>query len=138
MMRDLGTGALPICGADDKLHGMITDRDLVVRCMAEGHDPTTMRVVEMATPGRPVMVGADDTLDAVLQAMVTNQVRRVLVLDDTSRLVGVVSQKELADSVEPARLGMVAAGVMAAEPMDPSAAQAATSSKSQQKQGLAR
>jgi signal-transduction protein with cAMP-binding, CBS, and nucleotidyltransferase domain len=38
-MRDLGVGSLPICGADDRLHGILTDRDIVLRCIAEGRDP---------------------------------------------------------------------------------------------------
>ncbi len=40
-MRDLDVGALPICGDDDRLHGMITDRDIVIRCIADGGDPNT-------------------------------------------------------------------------------------------------
>lgn len=42
MMRDLDVGALPICGDDDRLHGMITDRDVGVKCIAEGADPDSM------------------------------------------------------------------------------------------------
>ena len=42
-MRDLGVGALPICGEDDRLHGMVTDRDIVVHCVAEGSDPSATR-----------------------------------------------------------------------------------------------
>jgi CBS domain-containing protein len=48
MMRDLGVGALPICGADDRLHGILTDRDIVIRCVAEGRDPATMMATECA------------------------------------------------------------------------------------------
>ena len=43
-MRDLDVGALPICGDDDRLHGMITDRDIVVRCVADGGDPSSVTV----------------------------------------------------------------------------------------------
>ena len=45
-MRDLDVGALPICGDDDRLHGMITDRDIVVRCVADGGDPSSVTVEE--------------------------------------------------------------------------------------------
>jgi CBS domain-containing protein len=45
-MRDLGVGALPICGSDDRLHGMVTDRDIVVRCVAEGRDPGSIDVAK--------------------------------------------------------------------------------------------
>ena len=58
-MRDLGVGALPICGEDDRLAGMITDRDIVLRCVAEGHDVTQMTVADYAD-GKPVTIGADD------------------------------------------------------------------------------
>src|SRR4051812_4174641 len=44
IMRDLDVGALPICGEDDRLKGMITDRDIVVKCVAEGGDPRTVKV----------------------------------------------------------------------------------------------
>ena len=47
-MRDLGGGALPICGDDDRLHGIITDRDIVIKCLATGHDPSTMTTGELA------------------------------------------------------------------------------------------
>ena len=47
-MRDLGVGALPICGDDDRLHGMITDRDIVTKCIAAGHDPNATTAGELA------------------------------------------------------------------------------------------
>ena len=39
MMRDMNVGALPVCGSDDRLKGIITDRDIVVKCVADGHGP---------------------------------------------------------------------------------------------------
>ncbi|VAZ82050.1 Hypoxic response protein 1 [Mycobacterium persicum] len=50
-IRDLGVGALPICGDDDRLHGMITDRDIVIKCVAAGHDPNTMTAGELSPDG---------------------------------------------------------------------------------------
>ncbi len=47
-MRDLGVGSLPICGADDRLHGILTDRDIVLRCIAEGRDPAEVRASDLA------------------------------------------------------------------------------------------
>ena len=47
-MRDLGVGSLPICGADDRLHGILTDRDIVLRCIAEGRDPAQVRAGDLA------------------------------------------------------------------------------------------
>ncbi len=93
-MRDLNVGALPICGQDDKLAGMVTDRDIVVKCVAAGGDPSQVKVGELAE-GTPVYVDADADVREVLHAMAQNQVRRLPVIDE-QRLVGVVSQADVA------------------------------------------
>jgi CBS domain-containing protein len=54
-MRDLDVGALPICGEDKPLQGMITDRDIVVKCVADGGDPQTVKVGDLAA-GKPVTI----------------------------------------------------------------------------------
>jgi len=51
-MRALGVGALPICGQDDRLHGIVTDRDIVVKCVAEGGDPARVRAGDLAQASR--------------------------------------------------------------------------------------
>ena len=58
-LRDLQVGALPICDEDDRLTGMITDRDIVVSCVAAAGDPSSVTVAELAE-GKPVTIGADD------------------------------------------------------------------------------
>ena len=60
-MRDLHVGALPVCGEDDRLHGIITDRDIVVKCIADGRDPQAVTARELAQ-GTPVwyVVAADE------------------------------------------------------------------------------
>src|SRR3954449_12052036 len=68
-MRDLEVGALPICGEDGRLKGMLTDRDIVVRCIAQGGDPTTTKVEELAE-GKPVTIGAEDSVEETLQTMI--------------------------------------------------------------------
>ena len=93
-MRDLGVGALPICGDDNRLHGVITDRDIVVLCVAEHGDPTTTRVAEFST-GAPVTVGADDSVETALHTMSAHGVRRLPVIDG-HELVGMVSQADIA------------------------------------------
>jgi CBS domain-containing protein len=93
-MRDLGVGALPICGSDERLEGMLTDRDIVVRCIAEGGDPSTTPVSELAG-GKPVTIGADDPVDEALRTMIEHGVRRLPVIDG-DRLVGMVSQADVA------------------------------------------
>ncbi|MET8627996.1 CBS domain-containing protein [Kitasatospora sp. NPDC004669] len=93
MMRDKNVGALPICGDDQKLHGIITDRDIVVRCLAEGKDPATMTAMELA--GHLHCVRADDSMDTVLKKMEQHQIRRIPVIDG-ERLVGMISEADLA------------------------------------------
>ena len=56
-MRDLGVGALPIFGDDDRLTGMITDRDIVIKCIAAGHDPNTTTAPASSPRAAPIMSG---------------------------------------------------------------------------------
>src|SRR5688500_4492762 len=74
-MRDLNVGALPICGSDNRLKGMLTDRDIVVKCVADGGDPNKTTAGAFAQ-GKPVTIGADDSIDAAVRTMETHQVRR--------------------------------------------------------------
>ena len=60
--EQLDVGALPICGDDDRLKGMVTDRDIVVKCIARGDDPKSVTVGSMGE-GKPVTIGADDSVD---------------------------------------------------------------------------
>lgn len=94
MMADLDVGALPICGEDNRLKGMLTDRDIVTRVVADGADPATVRAGELAD-GKPVTIGADDPVREAVRTMARHQVRRLPVIDD-HRLVGIVSQADIA------------------------------------------
>jgi len=93
MMRDMGVGALPICGPDKQLKGIITDRDIVTRCIAEGKDPSMMKAMELA--GHLHCVRADDSMDEVLKKMEQHQIRRMPVIDN-DKLVGMISEADLA------------------------------------------
>ena len=104
-MRELNVGSLPICGEDNRLKGMVTDRDIVVRCIAEGGDPTTVRAGELGQ-GKPVTIGADDPIEEALKTMKEYQVRRLPVIDGHD-LVGIVSQADVARNVDPSRVGEV-------------------------------
>jgi CBS domain-containing protein len=95
-MRDLDVGAMPICGDDDRLAGVITDRDIVVKCIADGGDPKSTEVGEFAE-GKPVTVGADDDIEEALRTMTKYDVRRLPVIDG-HRLVGMLSQADIAQS----------------------------------------
>jgi CBS domain-containing protein len=94
-MKDLDIGALPVCGDNDRLVGMITDRDITVRATAAGRDPGGTRVQDVMTPGI-VYVFEDQDVTEAAQLMKENQVRRLPVLDRAKRLVGIVSLGDLA------------------------------------------
>ena len=104
-MRDLNVGALPICGEDNRLKGMLTDRDIAVKCVAEGGDPQTVRTGELGD-GKPVTIGADDSVEEALRTMKEYKVRRLPVIDGHS-LVGMVSQADIAKNIDPSRVGDV-------------------------------
>jgi CBS domain-containing protein len=93
-MKDLDVGALPICGEDEKLHGMLTDRDIVVECIAAGGDPSSTKVDQL-TNGETVTIGADDSVEETLRTMIDHGVRRLPVIDGRE-LIGIVSQADVA------------------------------------------
>ena len=93
-LAKLNIGSMPICGEDDRLKGMITDRDIVVKVLAEGRDPSSTTAGELAQ-GKPVTIGADDSIQTALQTMASNKVRRLPVIDG-QRLIGMVSQADIA------------------------------------------
>lgn len=111
-MRDLNVGALPICGEDNRLKGMITDRDIVVKCIAQGGDPQTVRVAELAE-GKPVTIGADDSVDEALHTMTEHGVRRLPVIDG-HMLVGIVSQADVAKNLPEEQIGELVEAISAA------------------------
>jgi len=96
-LRDLDVGALPICGEDNRLQGMVTDRDIVVKCIADGGDPSSVAVSALAQ-GKPVTIGADDSIEETLRTMSQHGVRRLPVIDGQD-LVGVVSQADVAKNL---------------------------------------
>jgi CBS domain-containing protein len=102
-MRDLDVGSLPVCGHDNRLKGMITDRDIVVKCIAEGCDPATTTVGSLCK-GQIVTIGADDPVEEVLRTMKQYKVRRLPVIDGHD-LVGVVSQGDVARNVPHDKVG---------------------------------
>jgi CBS domain-containing protein len=102
-LAQLEVGAMPICGEDDRLKGMLTDRDIVVKALAQGKDPAKTRAGELAQ-GKPVTIGADDSVDEALHTMAEHKVRRLPVIDG-HRLVGVVSQADLAKNLEEEKVG---------------------------------
>ena len=104
-LKELGVGAMPICGEDDRLKGVVSDRDIVVNVIAEGRDPSEVKVGELGD-GKPVTIGADDSISEAIRTMADKQVRRLPVIDG-HELVGIVSQADIAKNVEEDEVGQL-------------------------------
>ena len=89
-------GALPVCGGDGRLRGMVTDRDIVLRCVAAEEDPAQTPVKDIMSRNCAVVSPDDDAREAT-RLMAARQVRRLPVLED-GRVVGMVSLGDLARS----------------------------------------
>ena len=94
LMKNDDVGSLPILDGE-QLAGMVTDRDIVIRAVAEGKDPRGMPVREVASR-ELVTVNADEELSRALQLMASQQVRRLPVVDDDGKLVGILAQADVA------------------------------------------
>jgi CBS domain-containing protein len=114
MMRDMQVGSLPICGSDNRLAGIITDRDIVLKCIAEGGDPRTMTARELAQ-GTPVWADADADEDEVLRIMEQHKVRRVPVMEN-HQLVGMISEADLAAHLSEEKLAHFVGSIYTAPP----------------------
>lgn len=102
-MSELGVGALPICGTGDKLKGVLTDRDIVVKVLGAGKDPASTTAGELAQ-GEAVTIGADDDAGEILRTMTDHKIRRLPVIDG-HRLVGMVSQGDVARALPDPQVG---------------------------------
>lgn|SRR5699024_1943466 len=109
VMRDLDVGALPIRDANGRLTGMVTDRDIVVRCIAGSGDPASMRASDLAR-GTPVMIESDQDAETALRTMARHQVRRLPVTEGGA-LVGIIAQADIARALPPETVGAVLAEV---------------------------
>ena len=103
LMESEDVGSLPILDGD-QLAGVVTDRDIVIRAIAKGKDPRGMAVRDVASR-ELVTVQADDDLMDALQLMATRQVRRLPVVDENNRLVGILSQADVAVSAKEKSVG---------------------------------
>jgi CBS domain-containing protein len=102
-LAELNVGSMPICGDDDRLKGMLTDRDIVTKVLAQDRDPGTVRAGELGE-GKPVTIGADDSIEEALHTMAEYQVRRLPVIDGHD-LVGIVSQADVARNYDERKVG---------------------------------
>ena len=112
-LAELDVGAMPICGDDDKLKGMLTDRDIVVKAVAQGKDLDSTTAGDLAE-GKPIVVGADESIDEALRKMTENKIRRLPVIDDDKNLCGIVSQADLATNIDEEKVGDLVEAISAA------------------------
>ncbi|MCF3184081.1 CBS domain-containing protein [Streptomyces polychromogenes] len=114
MMRDLNVGCLPICGDDQRLQGLITDRDIVLKCCAEGRDPARMKAGELA--GTLHWVDADSNAQEAVDTMEVHQIKRLPVIDVAGghRLIGMITEANLAKNLSDAEIAEFAVRVYAA------------------------
>jgi len=94
LMRELGVGALPISDDNERLCGILTDRDIVIGCVAVGHDPAKVTAGELAQ-GTPRWIEAGADVADVLHEMQEHRIRRLPVIEN-KRLVGMISESDLA------------------------------------------
>ncbi|MER7550870.1 CBS domain-containing protein [Streptomyces anulatus] len=96
LMREHNVGALPVSanGDSDRMVGIITDRDIVVDCVAKGHDPAKVTAGDLAQ-GTPRWIEAEADVNAVLEEMQTHRIRRLPVIEN-KKLVGMISEADLA------------------------------------------
>ena len=97
LMQSEDVGALPVVQDEGsrKLVGMITDRDIAIRVVAEGKNGEQTKVSEIMSGGRLATARADDDVEQVMKTMGREQVRRIPIVDDREQLLGVVSQADV-------------------------------------------
>ncbi|MFE9770105.1 CBS domain-containing protein [Streptomyces sp. NPDC005931] len=114
LMRELNVGALPISDEDERLCGILTDRDIVVGCVAMGHDPARVTAGDLAR-GTPRWIESDADVTEVLREMQTHRIRRLPVIEN-KRLVGMISESDLARHLTDKQIATWAENVYARTP----------------------
>ncbi|MBD0329921.1 MAG: CBS domain-containing protein [Thermoleophilia bacterium] len=105
LMRDQDVGPLPIVEGE-RVVGMLTDRDIVVRAIAEGRDPQSVTAHEVASK-QLVTIDPEQPLDEAARLMAQHQVRRLPVCEEDGRLVGIVAQADVAIEAPAEKAGHV-------------------------------
>lgn len=102
-MAELGVGALVVADENERMCGIITDRDIVIKCVAQGMSPAETRAAELCE-ATPRWVAADADVDQVLDEMEGHQVKRMPVIEN-KRLIGMISEADLARHLDDNQLG---------------------------------
>ncbi|NUP51011.1 MAG: CBS domain-containing protein [Catenulispora sp.] len=102
MMRQAGIGALPVSDSNRRMCGIITDRDIVLKCVALGHDPSKVTAGDLCE-GTPRWADADDDITDVLAQMESHRIRRMPVIRD-KQLVGMISEADIARNLPEAQV----------------------------------
>jgi CBS domain-containing protein len=114
-MSEECVGALPICGPDDRLIGMLTDRDIVVHGLAADLDPNTCTAGELAS-GRLVWIRDDVPIEEALDQMEQHLIRRIPVIDEDHQLCGMVAQADIAMHLGSSETAELVETISSAEP----------------------
>ena len=101
LMKKEDIGPVPVVDDEQnkRLVGIVTDRDLALKVVAEGRDPQTTKVEEVMTR-KLITCRPDDDVESAMKAMAQYQLRRIPVVDDANRLVGIISQADVATRVD--------------------------------------
>lgn len=114
-MAAAGIGAIPVCDTDGRLCGVITDRDLALKVVAEGRPADLVSIGELLEGTEVVTIGADDSVEEAIRTMKDHAVRRLPVIDGTA-LVGMVSQADIARAMPDAKIGDLVDAISSAPP----------------------
>jgi CBS domain-containing protein len=115
MMAEADVGAIPICSSEGKLRGVVTDRDLAIKVVAEGRDAQSVRLTDIMPATEVVTIGADDSVDEAIRTMKDHAVRRLPVIDGTD-LVGMVSQADIARALPDTKIADLVETISSAAP----------------------
>jgi len=114
-MEELDIGAMPICGEDDRLKGIVTDRDIVVKALAQGKDPATTRAGDLRQDSM-VWIRADSSFDDAVGLMREHAVKRLPVMDENKQLCGIVSEADIATHAPEQMTGEFVEAIASAPP----------------------
>lgn len=125
LMRDRDCGAIPIVGSDTFPIGIVTDRDITVRAVALGKDPSTLTAQDVMTAPVTTITEAA-TLDDCAEALELGQIRRIVVVDRTGRTTGIVAQADIASHLKKKAAGELLRAISKPEPNGRAAPEAAS------------